>query len=169
MFKERGKQSQREKYYGHYDWLKLAMDGSLKSLKVLELNNYLDANGLTKAGRKEGKIKAIACHIIRANTNSDAGKTKIEGNLETFEDEDGGEGEEDSDTIQSDEDELLAMLSEDSPETNDEVQKSDWHGSGSDDEFQKQSQEAVELSVLGKIHLLKTKVREKSSISSIPG
>ena len=136
---------------------------------MLELNKYLDANRLTKAGEKEDKIKAIACHIIRANTNSDAGKTKIEGNLETFEDEDGGEGEEDSDTIQSDEDELLAMLSEDSPETNDEVQKSDWHGSGSDDEFQKQSQEAVELSVLGKIHLLKTKVREKSSISSIPG
>ena len=105
---------------------------------MLELNKYLDANRLTKAGEKEDKIKAIACHIIRANTNSDAGKTKIEGNLETFEDEDGGE--EDSDTIQSDssdDDELFAMLSEDLSKTNDEAQKSDRHGSGSDDEFQK--------------------------------
>ena len=113
------------------------MDGSLKSLKVLELNNYLDANGLTKAGRKEGKIKAIACHIIRANTNSDENpKIKIQGNLETIEDG----GEEDSDTIQSDssdDDELFAMLSEDLSKTNDEAQKSDRHGSGSDDEFQK--------------------------------
>ena len=75
------------------------MDGSLKSWKVLELNKYLDANRLTKAGEKEDKIKAIACHIIRANTNSDENpKIKIQGNLETIEDG----GEEDSDTIQSD-------------------------------------------------------------------
>ena len=58
-----------------------------KLLKVLELNKYLDANGLKKAGEKEDKIKAIACHLIQSNTNSDAGKTKIQGNLETFKDE----------------------------------------------------------------------------------
>ena len=42
----------KEKTYDQYDWLKLAMEGSLKSLKVAEHNKYLESNGLTKTGRK---------------------------------------------------------------------------------------------------------------------
>nr|XP_043605886.1 ATP-dependent DNA helicase 2 subunit KU70 [Erigeron canadensis]XP_043605887.1 ATP-dependent DNA helicase 2 subunit KU70 [Erigeron canadensis] len=47
----------------YYDWGKLADDGKLKDLTVMELKNYLIANGLTVAGKKEALISRILTHL----------------------------------------------------------------------------------------------------------
>ena len=112
------REKRKEKTYNQYDWLKLAMDGSLKSLKVAELNKYLESNGLTKTGKKEDKIKAITCHVIRAaHTNDISGQKKIEKYLEELADESNSDV---SQSDSSDNDEVIAMLSDDSTEEENE-------------------------------------------------
>ena len=114
------REKRKEKTYNQYDWLKLAMDGSLKSLKVAKLNKYLESNGLTKTGKKEDTIKAITCHVIRAvHTNDISGQKKIEKYLEELADESSSDvcmSQSDS----SDNDEVIAMLSDDSTEEENE-------------------------------------------------
>ena len=112
------REKRKEKTYNQYDWLKLAVDGSLKSLKVAELNKYLESNGLTKIGKKEDKIKAITCHVICAvHTNDISGLKKIEKYLEELADESNSDV---SQSDSSDNDEVIAMLSDDSTEEENE-------------------------------------------------
>lgn len=47
----------------------------------MELNKYLESNGLANDGKKDDKIKAITCHVIRANSNSTTGQEKIDKHL----------------------------------------------------------------------------------------
>ena len=41
----------------------------MKSLKVKELDKYLDNHRLSKQGKKDDKIKAIMCNVLRENQN----------------------------------------------------------------------------------------------------
>lgn len=124
--RKREQEKRKEKTYDQYDWLKLAMDGGLKNLKVIELDKYLESNGITKYGKKDDKIKTITCHVIRANANSTIGQEKIDKHLAVIADvrnSDTCTSQSDS----SDDDEVVAMLSEDSTE---ELQEFDDSTSG---------------------------------------
>ena len=45
------------KLYKDYNWLGMTMEGTLKSLKVKELDKYLDHHRVSKKGKKDAKIK----------------------------------------------------------------------------------------------------------------
>jgi len=55
------------KVYEEYDWLNMALEGTLTQLVVKEINKYLDAHGLKKYGNKTDKIKTVTCHVLREN------------------------------------------------------------------------------------------------------
>ena len=58
-------QEKHEKPYDKYDW-QLVIDGNLKKLTVLELDQYLNYHKLPKTGRKSDKVKRIIFHISRS-------------------------------------------------------------------------------------------------------
>merc|ERR1719295_1389038 len=58
------KMSQTEDVDDGLDWKSLAENDELKSLKVVDLNRYLKAHGLSKTGRKADKVERIRAHVM---------------------------------------------------------------------------------------------------------
>ena len=54
-----------KKGYDDYSWLDLVVSGKLESLKVVELDKYLDRNKLKKHGKKADNINAITVKSLR--------------------------------------------------------------------------------------------------------
>ena len=48
-----------------HDWFDLVMHGKLKGLRVVELDKYLNEHSLSKRGKKEEKMAAIAADVLR--------------------------------------------------------------------------------------------------------
>ena len=68
--KTREEQRQRkEKEYIECDWLNLVLEGKLSTLKVFELNKYIDENKLSKKGHKKDKLGAITADVLRKSSN----------------------------------------------------------------------------------------------------
>jgi hypothetical protein len=65
----RDKVEREGKDYDDYNWLDLVVNGKLKSLKVVELDKYLDKNKLSKKGKKADKVNAITVDVLRKKQN----------------------------------------------------------------------------------------------------
>ena len=87
----------KEKEYNEYDWLNLVLEGKLNTLKVCELDKYIDENRLSKKGKKKDKLSAITADILRkSNTGTveevlqqgqvDEGSNELESDLESEQD-----------------------------------------------------------------------------------
>ena len=63
--REDEKRHRKEKECKEYSWLDLVLQGKLSTLKVYELDEYLDENKLNKKGNKNDKLKAIAADVLR--------------------------------------------------------------------------------------------------------
>ena len=51
--------------------MNLVLDGKLNTLKVCELDKYIDENKLSKKGKKKDKLSAITADILRkSNTGT---------------------------------------------------------------------------------------------------
>ncbi|CAB4030308.1 Transient receptor potential cation channel subfamily A member 1 [Paramuricea clavata] len=57
--REEEQRQRKEKEYNAYDWLNLVLEGKLNTLKVCELDKYIDENKLCKKGKKKDKLSAI--------------------------------------------------------------------------------------------------------------
>ena len=60
-------QTSQMKSYKDHDWLGITMEETLKSLKVNELDKYWDHRSLSKKGKKDDKITAFPCKVLREN------------------------------------------------------------------------------------------------------
>ena len=65
--REAANQTSKMKSYKDYSWLGMTMEGALKSLKVKELEKYLDNH--RQKGKKDDKVKAIMRIVLRENQN----------------------------------------------------------------------------------------------------
>ena len=84
------------KSYKDYSWLGMTMEETLKSLKVKELNKYLDNHRIHKS--KDNIIKAIMCNVLQENQNIITKKSIEISNEESDNGEDCYSSDEETDT-----------------------------------------------------------------------
>ena len=73
------KKEKKIKPYQDYNWLDLVVHGKLSSLQVAELDKYLKYQQLNIHGRKDDKLKAVTCDVLR-RTSREQQKSVIEKN-----------------------------------------------------------------------------------------
>ena len=83
------------KGYEEYDWLDMALKGTLKQLVVKEIDKYLDAHGLRKYGNKADKIKTVTCHVLRENNISEIEEKQTDSMPDTDSDDSDSDSDDD--------------------------------------------------------------------------
>lgn len=76
----------KENEYADYNWLDIIVNGSLKTMTISELNKYLQYHNLSMRGKKEDKVKAVTCDVIRRADRNEEQKKKVKEHFEKSQD-----------------------------------------------------------------------------------